>query len=186
MKSNVSIRYPLLPLLITLPFTAMATEHEITNVKTGYGTHGWHIENDGVMGGVSSSTFIIHEDGYAVFSGDVSLDNNGGFASVQYGFEPIDVSRHTTLALRIKGDGKTYRLLVEDQPNAWHYYEIEFPTSGDWETIHIPLADLVPVRRGDRLDRPNFPGQTLAQVRIMIANARPESFSLLLERVWLN
>ena len=43
---------------------------------------GWQIEDDGVMGGVSKGTFTRAPEGHAVFSGKVSLDNNGGFSSV--------------------------------------------------------------------------------------------------------
>jgi hypothetical protein len=34
------------------------------------------------------------------------------------------------------------------------------------------------MRRGDRLDLPDYPGKTLSQVRFMIANGRAESFQL--------
>ncbi|WP_246227871.1 CIA30 family protein [Mycolicibacterium helvum] len=39
----------------------------------------WTTVNDPVMGGRSSST-VTFGDGGLVFSGDISLDNNGGFA----------------------------------------------------------------------------------------------------------
>jgi hypothetical protein len=37
---------------------------------------------------------------------------------------------------------------------------------------------MYPVRRGNRLELPDYPGQTMAQVRFMIANRRAESFRL--------
>ena len=40
----------------------------------------WFVVNDGVMGGVSSSTMEVI-DGLGVFAGVLSLDNNGGFAT---------------------------------------------------------------------------------------------------------
>lgn len=43
----------------------------------------WQIVNDGVMGGRSSSRLTISGDGTASFLGDLSLENNGGFASVR-------------------------------------------------------------------------------------------------------
>ena len=54
----------------------------------------------------------------------------------------------------------------------------EFPTTGHWEEIKIPLRTMYPVRRGDRLDLPDYSGETLSQVRFMIANGRAESFQL--------
>ncbi|MFO8147138.1 MAG: CIA30 family protein, partial [Gillisia sp.] len=47
---------------------------------------GWEVENDVVMGGNSSSKLERSVDGNAIFKGRVSLENNGGFASVQYRF----------------------------------------------------------------------------------------------------
>lgn len=149
------------------------------------GPGGWTVEDDGVMGGLSRGTFLVNESGHGVFSGEVSLENNGGFSSVQHYFESIDVSSFRTVCVRIKGDGKNYRLLVEAEKDARHYYEAGFTTSGEWQTIEIRFADFVPVRRGDRLDLPNYPGQILAQIRFMIANGAAELFRLEIERVWL-
>ena len=39
----------------------------------------WRIVNDGVMGGLSSSKAIVKDD-KIIFNGNVSLENNGGFA----------------------------------------------------------------------------------------------------------
>jgi len=153
--------------------------------KPGADIRAWEVEDDGVMGGRSEGQLELHEDGYAVYSGTVSLDNNGGFSSIQYYFEPLDVSDYRTAHIRLKGDGRRYLLLVEDQKDAWHYYVGSFETSGEWETVTVRFSDMEPVRRGDKLDLPNFPGQTLAQVRIMIANQVRESFTLEIERIWL-
>jgi hypothetical protein len=153
-------------------------EWVISDFSTSTGAAGWQVEDDGVMGGLSQGTFMVTDEGTGVFAGEVSLDNNGGFSSVQYYFDEMDVSAYRTAVLHLKGDGKRYRFLVEAETGARHYYEAEFVTSGEWETIEIPLESLVPVRRGDRLDLPNYPGQTLAQVRLMVANGRAESFRL--------
>lgn len=70
----------------------------------------WSVQNDTVMGGVSesSSTWV---DKQMVFSGNLSLENNGGFVSC---FGPDDeklatlMSESDALYLRATGDGKTY------------------------------------------------------------------------------
>jgi len=139
---------------------------------------GWQVEDDGVMGGVSRGNMIHDKAGHLIFRGEVSLENNGGFSSIQNNFDPIDVSKYQHAILRLKGDGKDYRFIVESDPKARHYYLTEFPTSGDWQEIKIPLRKMYPVRRGDRLDLPNYPAETMSQVRLMIANGRAESFQL--------
>jgi len=146
---------------------------------------GWEVEDDVVMGGRSKGSFIVKTDGGALFSGDVSLENDGGFSSIQYYVEPIDVSAYRTANLRLKGDGKSYLFILEAEKNSPHYYVCEFQTGTDWQTVKIPLSSMYPVRRGDRLDIPKFPGKTLAQIRIMIANQKAESFRLEVDRIWL-
>jgi NADH dehydrogenase [ubiquinone] 1 alpha subcomplex assembly factor 1 len=146
---------------------------------------GWRVEDDGVMGGVSRGNFTRDTEGHAVFSGNVSMENNGGFSSVQKSFESIDVSAFRKAVIRLRGDGKDYRFIVESENNARHYYVAEFSTDGGWQEVEIPLADLSPARRGDRLNLPNFPGQTMAQVRFMIANGRAEDFRLEIAEVRL-
>jgi hypothetical protein len=131
---------------------------------------GWQVEDDGVMGGVSRGNMVFH--------GDVSLENNGGFSSIQNNFNPLDVSGYQHAILRLKGDGKDYRFIVESDPKARHYYVAEFGTSGEWQEIKIPLRTMYPMRRGDRLDLPDYPAETLSQVRFMIANGRAESFRI--------
>jgi len=43
----------------------------------------WQAVNDGVMGGVSQGRFRITDARTMEFSGNLSLENNGGFASVR-------------------------------------------------------------------------------------------------------
>ncbi|HMP96798.1 MAG TPA: CIA30 family protein [Kiritimatiellia bacterium] len=153
------------------------------NAETGLG--GWQVEDDVVMGGVSSGKLTMRDDGVAVFSGEVSLDNNGGFSSIQYFFDPIDIDGYETACLKVKGDGRAYQFIVEAESRARHYYSYRFSTGTEWDIIRIPLAELEPYRRGDRMELPNFPGKTLAQVRFLIGNAVAEAFQLEIDAIWL-
>ena len=107
----------------------------------------WQIVNDGVMGGLSSSHLQINEDGNAVFLGHVSLQNNGGFASVKNS-EPLSIEGSEFIRLRVKGDGKRYsfrlRTKTGGERNQW-VYEIRFDTPENrWEIIDLPLNKLKP------------------------------------------
>ena len=146
---------------------------------------GWTVEDDVVMGGRSNGHLFVNEAGNAIFTGNISLENNGGFSSIQYSFAPIHVSNYRTLVLGLKGDGKPYQLRVESTPNATNAYAFDFETSGDWQTIEIPLADMVAIHHGDRLDLPNYPGNTMAHIQLLIANDKAESFQLEIDRIWL-
>lgn len=145
----------------------------------------WEVEDDVVMGGRSKGAFSINDAGNGVFSGVVSLENNGGFSSVQHYLEPIDVSPYRTAFIRLKGDGKRYQFLVEADRDGRHYYVYEFQTTRAWQTVEVPLAKMFPVYRGERLAIPNYLGQTMAQVRFLIANGKSESFRLEIDKIWL-
>ena len=51
------------------------------------GIDNWGIVNDGVMGGISQSNIYLNEENNIIFAGNVSLENNGGFASIRRGFD---------------------------------------------------------------------------------------------------
>lgn len=162
-----------------------SSEMMIFDFTTEVDPSGWEVEDDVVMGGRSKGKFSINEAGNGVFSGKVSLENNGGFSSVQYYFKPIDVSLYNSALIRLKGDGKRYQFLVETDRKARHYYVYEFQTTKAWKTVKIPLEKMYPVYRGERLAIPNYPGQTMAQVRFLIANGKSESFRLEINKIWL-
>ena len=149
------------------------------------GLAGWQVENDDVMGGLSRGRLEINEAGNALFTGTVSLENNGGFSSIQQAFAPVDVSAYRAVCLGLKGDGKRYQLRVQSSADASHAYAFDFDTGGEWEVVEIPFADMYAIRHGDRLDRPNYPGQTLGHLQLLIGNGRAESFQLEIDRIWL-
>lgn len=162
-----------------------SSNREIFQFRQDADLRGWEIEDDVVMGGRSKGAFLVNENGNAVFSGDVSLENGGGFSSLQYTFDPVDVSAYRQIVLGLKGDGKRYQLRLEAEPRARHAYAFDFDTSGDWQTVALPFADFHAIRHGDRLDLPNYPGQTLSRIQILIGNGQAESFRLEIDRIWL-
>lgn len=145
----------------------------------------WRIINDGVMGGVSQSQLKISNDGYGQFSGHVSLDNNGGFASVMMRLNSLDVKPYTKVSIKLKGDGKSYQLRLKHKASDYHNYVHSFDTSGEWETIVLPLIDFYPSFRGRTLDYPNFEADYIEEIRFLIANKKEEDFNLLIDEIKL-
>jgi hypothetical protein len=110
----------------------------------------WGAVDDVVMGGVSESGIRLMS-GYALFSGNVSIDNSGGFASVRTrNFDPsLDLSNYHGIELRIKGDGQRYKIFVRTEAT-WDGvgYAYSFDTKPDeWMTVRVPFRDLVPIFR---------------------------------------
>jgi hypothetical protein len=161
-------------------------ENIIFNFTQNSDISSWRVVDDVVMGGRSSGSFELSKDGHGVFSGEVSLENNGGFSSVRYSFNKLKVNSEMKVVLKIKGDGKDYQFRVKHYANDAHSYITTFQTSGDWETIEIPLKDLFPSFRGRTLDMPNFNHDSMEQIAFLIANKRAESFELLVDKVSLS
>lgn len=110
----------------------------------------WGALDDVVMGGVSQSGFRL-ADASALFSGTVSTENSGGFASVRTrNFEPaIDLSDFAGIELRLKGDGSRYKFMLRSETR-WDgvAYCASFDTiANQWTTVKVPFTDFIPVFR---------------------------------------
>ena len=115
---------------------------------------GWSVVNDTVMGGVSSGQLAM-EDGLMIFSGELSLDNKGGFASVR---SPVIESQSTQSSsmswadrigprIVVQGDGRTWTVEIrtDDESGGWI---ASLPTSPDSITdVTIPWSSFKPVTR---------------------------------------
>lgn len=108
----------------------------------------WQVVNDDVMGGVSTSQFEL-TSGIAVFRGEVSLENNGGCASVRSAPVRENLTGLTAFVLRVRGDGRRYKFSVRagagfDSP----LYHCSFTTKpGEWEEHRLAFKDFVPTFR---------------------------------------
>ena len=144
----------------------------------------WRIINDGVMGGLSQSRMETGEQGLARFSGEVSLANNGGFASTRAGLPEGAREGVAQISIRVKGDGKRYslRLRPEGQYNRVSY-RVYFDTApGEWQVHTFSLAEFTPTFRGRVLaEVPAIKGQTLEEIGLLVADEQEGAFELLVD-----
>ena len=145
----------------------------------------WNTINDVVMGGRSNSSFDLNTVGFGVFSGRVSLENNGGFSMVQYNFESKNVTTFSKVCLRIKGDGKNYQFRIKSNTSDKHSYIATFKSKTEWTTIEIPLNTMYPAFRGKTLELPNYPGEQMEQIAFLIGNKKAENFILEIDSIVL-
>jgi len=140
-------------------------------------TH-WNVITDTVMGGVSRGQ-VLPLDGGVLFRGQLSHENNGGFASMRCRF-PHDFADMTAFRLTVRGDGRRYqfRLRANESPVsvAWRAM---FGTDGTVQWINLTLSDFEPVVRG----RPVTGNVVLSPAEIhwlgiMIADNPPGPFAL--------
>jgi uncharacterized protein YbjT (DUF2867 family) len=133
----------------------------------------WGSVDDVVMGGVSESGMRWGGNS-AIFSGRVSTDNSGGFASVRTrNFDPtMDLTDYTGIELRVKGDGQRYKLFIRTEA-AWDGvgYAYSFDTSSnDWMTIRVPFDRLVPVFRAKVVNpSPKFDRTQIRSFQLMLS-----------------
>ncbi len=121
----------------------------------------WRAVSDRVMGGISEAS-IAHDtiDGRQCLrlTGDVCLENNGGFLQAALDLHPsgndIDVSGYTGVRLVARGNGERYsvHLRTLDNVRPWQSYRAHFTAGADWETIHLPFRDFTPHRLDAPLD----------------------------------
>jgi len=126
----------------TLLFDFQNPTPEIKNI--------WSAVNDVVMGGVSQSGLKILSD-QAIFTGVVSIANNGGFASIrtQNFIPPWDLSPYEGIRLKVRGDGNRYKFITRCE-GKWDgiSYCFSFDTVADsLTTIEINFKELIPVFR---------------------------------------
>lgn len=145
----------------------------------------WEIVNDAVMGGQSSSKFYLNDEGKGVFKGKVSLENNGGFASLRHRFNQKKLAGFKKVIIHLKGDGKRYQFRAKTNKNDQQAYVSYFETTGEWQTIEIILSALEPTFRGRKLNMPNFPADELEEVGFMIGNKVNENFELVIDKIVL-
>ncbi len=145
----------------------------------------WYVVDDGVMGGLSRGELTINDSGNCLFKGYVTTENNGGFSSIRYAFNNKSVSEFNHIILKLKGDGKSYQFRIKDNSRQRYSYIATFNTSGDWETVKIPLSSFYPGYRGYKLNKPNFPGEVMEEIAILIGNKVKESFVLEIDKIYL-
>jgi hypothetical protein len=144
----------------------------------------WRVTNDNVMGGVSSGTMIIEAE-HGIFTGDISLDNNGGFSSV---FRPIDklVSNVKKVSIKVKGDGQPYQLRLTANIDGYRVtYRHEFLTKVDTvEQLYFNLADFTATFRGRTLSNaPSITAEKVREVGFLMTKKKPGKFFLVIHHI---
>ena len=145
----------------------------------------WQIVNDDVMGGVSRSEFRL-SNGVAVFRGEVSLENNGGFASVRSQPARHDLAGSDAFVIRVRGDRRRYKFTARTSSSFdGAIYQVVFTTKkGEWEEHRLPLTQFVPTFRGRVLSgEPPLDPAKVTSVGFLISDKQEGPFRL--EVAWI-
>lgn len=138
----------------------------------------WRSIDDPVMGGISESDFRSTEPG-AAFTGTVSLEHGGGFASVRAPDASYDLSDARGLALRVRGDGKRYWCTFYTADGGPVSYRVPMEPPTEWTTVTVTFDDLIPYRRGTtHPDAPRFNPGRVTSLGFLIADEQEGPFRL--------
>jgi len=146
----------------------------------------WGPINDVVMGGRSSGRLEATEDQTVAFLGSVSLENNGGFASVRTRPREHDLGGCAGLELWVRGDGKRYKINLEsDSSSPGVLWATAFEASQDsWERLRLPFSDFEPTFRGRAVHGGNdLDLRRITSFGLMISGAQEGPFRLELARL---
>ena len=139
----------------------------------------WKVVNDTVMGGRSSSRWTSNSSAF-IFEGNLSLENNGGFASIRCELKNNDLSNEDGIYLKVKGDGRKYQFRIQSKVSRWANYSNEFKTKKDLvQTFYLPFKDFKPSWRGRRLyNLPTLEGEDVVGIGFLLGDKIQGKFKL--------
>ena len=144
----------------------------------------WYVVNDTVMGGVSSSSVGKTAAGGLLFSGFLSLDNNGGFTSTRTEAVPLLQEGFDKITIRVRGDGRSYIATVRTPYRSMRriYYRQAFQTVADEEIeVELKAQDFEAYTFGRRVrSAPTLAeiGPNIGSIGFMLADKKPGPFAL--------
>jgi hypothetical protein len=157
-----------------------ASDKVLFDFTTATNLPAWQIVNDDVMGGVSTSQFQVHATN-AAFSGAVSLENNGGFASVRSSPVQQNLDGLAAFVIHVRGDGRRYKFTVRTEAGFdTPIYQCAFATKrGEWEDHRLPFKEFIPTFRGRVLTNvPPLNPAKISSVGFIIADGQAGPFQL--------
>ena len=143
----------------------------------------WQTVNDGVMGGRSDGRFKINEDKNMEFFGTLSLENNGGFASVRSRDAKLGLEKDDSIVIRVRGDGRDYNFRLNvPRSVSRNSYRQSFKTKKDeWIEVTLPLEKFVATWRGSVFPNEKFDPSNVTGMGIQLSDNKPGPFKLEVE-----
>lgn len=141
----------------------------------------FRVINDVVMGGASTSR--LSSTGAAmVFEGDVSLENNGGFASLR---GPVRFpAESAALLLTVRGDGQRYKLTLKlDDNTSTAQYQAAFVAPREWQTLRFKPTDFAASFRGRAVSAPIVRLVDVQYVGLLISDKQSGAFRIELKGI---
>ena len=153
-----------------------------SNLEFDSGTKGWQTVLDGVMGGRSTGRISAGEGGTLQFTGELSLENNGGFSQIRTAVAQGLFAGTKGLLMRVKGDGRTYQCDIRSsraRVMAGGYQRLFATKAGEWIEVEIPFDECTFNTFGQRVrDAAPLDPTTIESVGITLSDKKPGDFAL--------
>ena len=164
-------------LLVSISMSSQSTD--LLNPEKNIGLNNWSIVNDDVMGGISTSYLSVSDEKTLIFYGNLSLENNGGFASSRLRLSRKILAGVKSFSIRIKGDGNSYKMRLS-QDNRRASYSANFNSvDNKWVEVNIPIEDFVPTWRGyTYTDYPPITPERIGSLGLQISDKQEGEFKL--------
>lgn len=152
------------------------------NLEFDAGVSGWRTVLDGVMGGRSTGRVTQPEAGVLRFSGELSLENNGGFSQTQTTVPEASLTDAMGIEVRVRGDGRTYQFDVRcaDVRVMAGSFQTTFETvQGEWMTIRLPFSQFRLHSFGRLVaNAPKLTPGRVESIGVTLADNKPGAFQL--------
>ncbi len=179
--------WPAAPCFAQAPARLTPTSKAPANLEFDAGVKGWRTVLDGVMGGLSTGKITQVDPGLLRFTGELSLENNGGFSQTQTTVPVGTFAGQRGVEVRLRGDGRRYQFDVRSANVRMMAgsYQVLFDTKPDtWMVLELPFDDFKlhsfgqPVRNAAEL-RP----ETVESVGITLADKNAGAFAIDLDYI---
>lgn len=127
-----------------MPLLLFCRRYQPVNLEFDAGVAGWRTVLDGVIGAIHRRLVTQPEAGILRFSGELSLENNGGFSQTQTTVPEALLKDAIGIEARVRGDGRTYQFDVRcsDVRMMAGSFQTKFDTvAGEWVTLRLPFED---------------------------------------------
>ena len=173
-----TLRYALDDAYTGTPMTNSNTDDTRFRIDFSDSRSSWAPVNDNVMGGVSRGGFTVSDEGTGRFTGQLSMQNNGGFSSARTQIATSALAAYDGVEMRVRGDGRVYKLLAAPR-NSRGSWQMEFRATEEWQTTRVPFEDMTLSVRGWRPpNAPTLRGQDVGMLGVLIADKQTQPFSL--------
>ena len=169
----------ILNIILLISISMHSQSIDLLNPEKNIGLDNWNIVNDDVMGGISTSYLSVSDEKNLIFNGNLSLENNGGFASSRLGLKKNILKGVKFFIIRIKGDGNSYKLRLS-QDNRRASYSANFESVNNrWIEINIPIEDFIATWRGyTYTDYPSIQTDRIISLGLQISDKQEGKFKL--------